>query len=168
MLFIFFFFKQKTAYEMRISDWSSDVCSSDLLVLDPDAPVGQSLRDALDLDDTVFTLKLTPNRADCLSILGVAREVAALTGAPLSRAPRKPVAVQIDEHLPVEIQAPDLCGRFAGRGVRGVNARAATQAWMKASLGRGGQRRISALVDISNYALLEFGRATPVFDLDRI
>src|SRR3546814_10087950 len=121
MLFIFFFFKQKTAYEMRISDWSSDVCSSDLLVLDPDAPVGQSLRDALDLDDTVFTLKLTPNRADCLSILGVAREVAALTGAPLSRAPRKPVAVQIDEHLPVEIQAPDLCGRFAGRVVRGVN-----------------------------------------------
>lgn len=139
-----------------------------LLVLDDDAPVGQGLRDVLDLDDTLFTLKLTPNRADCLSILGVAREVAALTGAELTLPVFEPVAVTLDERLPVTIDAPDLCGRFAGRIIRGVNARAQTPAWMKARLERAGQRSISALVDISNYVMLELGRPTHVFDLQRI
>src|SRR5690606_18137020 len=90
-----------------------------LLELDPGATVGQSLRETLDLDDTLFTLKLTPNRADCLSILGVAREVSALTGAPLALPEAAPAKVDIDDRLPVEVQAPDLCGRFAGRIIRG-------------------------------------------------
>ena len=141
---------------------------SGLLELDQDAPVGASLRAALNLDDTIFTLKLTPNRADCLSILGVAREVSALTGAPLMRPRREPVAATLDERLPVTVQAPDLCGRFAGRVIRGVNARASTPAWMKSRLERAGQRSISALVDISNYVMLELGRPTHVFDLQRI
>jgi len=139
-----------------------------LLELDDDAEVGQSLRQALDLDDTIFTLKLTPNRADCLSILGVAREVAALTGAPLHAPQIQAVPVTLTDTLPVKIEAPDLCGRFAGRIVRGVNARAQTPAWMKTRLERAGQRPVSALVDISNYVMLELGRPTHVFDLRRV
>ncbi|MDS1141678.1 phenylalanine--tRNA ligase subunit beta [Pusillimonas sp. SM2304] len=139
-----------------------------LLMLDDAAPVGASLRDVLDLDDTLFTLKLTPNRADCLSILGVAREVAALTGAALTLPRFEPVDVTLPDRLPVKVDAPDLCGRFAGRIIRGVNARASTPAWMKDRLERAGQRSISALVDISNYVMLELGRPTHVFDLQRI
>ena len=141
---------------------------SGLLELDASAQPGQSIRELLDLDDTLFTLKLTPNRADCLSILGVAREVAALTGAPLVRSPYQPVPVTLEDRLPVTVQAPDLCGRFAGRIIRGVNARAQTPAWMKSRLERAGQRSISALVDISNYVMLELGRPTHVFDLNTI
>ena len=139
-----------------------------LLELPADMVPGQSIREALDLDDTLFTLKLTPNRADCLSILGVAREVAALTGAPLSVPTAVAVPVPLDERLPVKIEAPDLCGRFGGRVIRGVNARAATPVWMKTRLERAGQRSLSALVDISNYVMLELGRPSHVFDLDKI
>lgn len=139
-----------------------------LLVLDQTTQPGQSLREALDLDDTLFTLKLTPNRADCLSILGVAREVAALTGAPLNTPAAKPIDETLQDRLAVDVQAPDLCGRFAGRVIRGVNARAQTPAWMRSRLERAGQRPISALVDISNYVMLELGRPTHVFDLDRV
>jgi phenylalanyl-tRNA synthetase beta chain len=139
-----------------------------LLELQGDFEPGTSLRQALDLDDTLITLKLTPNRADCLSILGVAREVAALTDTPLRLPVRAPVPVQLDERLAVDVQATDLCGRFAGRVIRGVDARAATPAWMKTRLERAGQRCVSALVDISNYILLELGQPTHVFDLDKI
>ena len=139
-----------------------------LLVLPESAEVGISIREALDLDDTLFTLKLTPNRADCLSILGVAREVAALTGAELCMPAMTPADVTLDEVLPVEVLAPDLCGRFGGRVVRGVNARAQTPAWMVERLERAGQRSVSALVDISNYVMLELGRPTHVFDLDKL
>ena len=139
-----------------------------LLELPADLAPGADLRQALDLDDTIFTLKLTPNRADCLSILGVAREVAALTGCDLRPLDAPAVPVTIADRLPVRVQAPDLCGRFAGRIVRGVNARAATPDWMKSRLERAGQRSVSALVDISNYIMLELGRPTHVFDLQRI
>lgn len=139
-----------------------------LLELPTDMAPGQSIREALDLDDTIFTLKMTPNRADCLSILGVAREVAALTGAPLSVPAVKAVPVTLDERLPVKVEAPDLCGRFGGRVIRGVNARAQTPGWMKTRLERAGQRSVSALVDISNYVMLELGRPSHVFDLDKI
>lgn len=139
-----------------------------LLALAGDLAVGTSLREALELDDTIFTVKLTPNRADCLSILGIAREVSALTGCDLRAPTVSTAAVTIADRLLVRIDAPDLCGRFAGRVVRGVNARAATPAWMKSRLERAGQRSVSALVDISNYVMLELGRPTHVFDLQRI
>jgi phenylalanyl-tRNA synthetase beta chain len=142
--------------------------SNGLMELPADAPVGQSIRDFLGLDDLKFTIKLTPNKADCLSVLGVAREVAALTGAPLTLEPTRTVAVNSDEILPVSVSAPDLCGRFAGRVIRGLNARAATPEWMKRRLERSGQRSVSALVDISNYVMLEVGRPSHVFDLARI
>ena len=139
-----------------------------LLELPEDAPLGRNFRDYYQLDDLRFTIKLTPNKADCLSVLGVAREVSALTGVELHPPTFQAVAVNSDEKLPVSIAAPDLCGRFSGRVIRGVNARAATPDWMKQRLERSGQRPISALVDISNYVMLELGRPTHVFDLDKI
>ncbi len=152
-----------SARELGLSDDHSG-----LMVLPADAPVGRSLREALALDDTIFELKLTPNLAHCMSIVGVAREVAALAGIRLPARPVEPVPVTIDDHLPVSIAAPDLCGRFSGRVIRGVDARAPTPAWMRDRLERAGQRSISALVDISNYVLLELGRPTHVFDLGKV
>lgn len=139
-----------------------------LLELPEDAPVGEDIRRYLDLDDQIIEIKMTPNRADCLSILGVAREVAALTGDELHIPSFDPVAVSIDDRLPVEVKAPDLCGRFTGRVVRGINAAAPTPSWMRKRLERSGQRSVSALVDISNYVMLELGRPTHVFDLDKV
>ncbi|MES2831165.1 MAG: phenylalanine--tRNA ligase subunit beta [Pseudomonadota bacterium] len=139
-----------------------------ILVLPVEAPVGKDIRAYLDLDDAILTLKLTPNRADCLSILGVARETSALTGTVLSLPVWQSVAATFDERLPVKLSAPDLCGRFAGRVIRGLDARAKTPEWIKQRLERCGQRCVSALVDISNYVMLELGQPTHVFDLAKI
>jgi phenylalanyl-tRNA synthetase beta chain len=139
-----------------------------LLELAADALLGQDIRVHLDLDDTLFTLKLTPNLAHCLSVYGVAREVAALTGAPL-KAQAFPAASVLDQtRLAVKISAPDLCGRFSGRVVRNVNTKAVTPAWMVDRLARCGQRSVTALVDISNYVMFELGRPSHIFDLDKI
>src|SRR5690606_9397591 len=116
-----------------------------LLELDADAPVGEDLRAYLDLDDTVFTLKLTPNRADCLSIRGVAREVAALTGAPMKPLAFEPVAPTIEDRLAVKVDATRVCGRSAGRGIWGVKARGETPARVARQIGRVGEGSISSL-----------------------
>jgi len=152
-----------SAKELKISEESSG-----LMELPEDAPVGTNIRDYLGLNDLKFTIKLTPNKADCLSVLGVAREVSALTGSPLSLPSARAVAVTTDEVLPAKISAPDLCGRFTGRVIRGLNAKAATPEWMKRRLERSGQRSVSALVDISNYVMLEVGQPSHVFDLSKI
>ena len=139
-----------------------------LLELDDDAPVGADVREVLKLDDTLFTLKLTPNLAHCLSVYGIARELSALTGAPLLQPAFTPVAPVHADTLPVTVEAPDLCGRFSGRIVRKVNTKARTPAWMVERLARCGQRSVSPLVDISNYVMFEFGRPSHIFDLDKI
>ena len=139
-----------------------------LLELDADAPVGQDIREHLRLDDTLFTLKLTPNLAHCLSVYGIAREVSALTGAPLNTPAIASLQPALTDVLPVKVQAPDLCGRFSGRIVRGVNTAATTPAWMVERLARCGQRSVSPLVDISNYVMFEYGRPSHIFDLDAI
>ena len=139
-----------------------------LLELAADALVGQNIREHLELDDTLFTLKLTPNLAHCLSVYGVAREVAALTDTPLKQLAFPSAGCAIAEKLPVKISAPDLCGRFSGRVIRGVNPKAVTPAWMVDKLARCGQRSVTALVDISNYVMFELGRPTHIFDLDKI
>ena len=139
-----------------------------LLELDAAALPGTSLRQWLQLDDTVLTLKLTPNLAHALSVYGVARELSALTGAPLRQPEHPPVAAAHADRLPVQILAPDLCGRFSGRIVRGVDPSARTPDWMLRRLERCGQRSVNALVDISNYVMFEFGRPSHIFDLDRI
>jgi phenylalanyl-tRNA synthetase beta chain len=139
-----------------------------LLILPDDAPVGTSIREYLQLDDTLFTLKLTPNLGHGLSVFGIAREVAALTGAPLLKPSFAPVKVVHADKLPVRIDAPDLCGRFSGRIIRGVDTKAPTPAWMVDRLARCGQRSVTALVDISNYVMFEYGRPSHIFDLDKI
>jgi len=139
-----------------------------LLELAANAPVGQNIREHLNLDDTLFTLKLTPNLAHCLSVYGVAREVSALTGSPLLTPAIAPVAVTNQDKVPVKISAPDLCGRFSGRVVRNVNTKAKTPQWMVDRLARCGQRSVTVLVDISNYVMFEFGRPSHIFDLDKI
>jgi phenylalanyl-tRNA synthetase beta chain len=130
--------------------------------------LGQDIRQHLALDDVLFTLKLTPNLAHCLGIHGVARELSALTGAPLLQPAYPAVPCNTDQVLPVDIAAPDLCGRFSGRVVRFVNPLAPTPGWMVDRLARCGQRSVSALVDISNYVMFELGRPTHIFDLEKI
>ncbi|MEW6513163.1 MAG: phenylalanine--tRNA ligase subunit beta [Pseudomonadota bacterium] len=135
-----------------------------LLPLPDDAPLGQNIRSYLNLDDKLITLKLTPNRADCLSLTGIAREVAALTGAPLTLPAIEPVAAVHDETRGVILDAPAACPRYCGRIVRGVNAKAATPDWMKQRIERCGVRAISALVDVTNYVMLELGQPLHAFD----
>ncbi len=139
-----------------------------LLILDAAAPVGVDVRQHLQLDDTILTLKLTPNLAHGLSVYGIAREVAALTGAPLKQVSFPPVKPTHDATLKVKVEASDLCGRFSGRIVRGVDTTAKTPAWMVDRLVRCGQRSVTALVDISNYVMFEYGRPSHIFDLDKI
>ncbi|RID99417.1 phenylalanine--tRNA ligase subunit beta [Simplicispira hankyongi] len=152
-----------SAKELKLSDDHGG-----LLELASEAPLGANVRDVLALDDTLFTLKLTPNLAHCLSVFGVAREVAALTGSPLMQPNIGSVSANILDTLPVKISAPDLCGRFSGRIVRRVNPRASTPAWMVERLARCGQRSVSPLVDISNYVMFELGRPSHIFDLGKI
>jgi phenylalanyl-tRNA synthetase beta chain len=152
-----------SARELKLSDDHGG-----LLELAADAPLGQSIREHLKLDDMLFTLKLTPNLAHALSVHGIAREVSALTGSPLQVPAITPVQPTHDAKLPVRIEASDLCGRFSGRVVRGVNPKAATPQWMVDRLARCGQRSVSALVDISNYVMFEFGRPSHIFDFDKI
>ncbi len=152
-----------SARELHLSDDHGG-----LLILDDAAEVGVDLRRHLRLDDTLLTLKLTPNLGHCLSVHGIAREVSALTGTPLRTPAIVPAAVRHATRLPVAVEAPELCGRFSGRVIRNVDIRAKTPAWMVDRLARCGQRPVSALVDISNYVMFEYGRPTHIFDLDKI
>ena len=139
-----------------------------LLELAADAPVGIDIRQLLRLDDTIFTLKLTPNLAHALSIFGVARELSALTRSPLKQPRFLRVQAMHSDTLEVNVKAPDLCGRFSGRIVRNVDTRAKTPAWMVERLARCGQRSVTALVDISNYVMFEHGQPSHIFDFDQI
>ena len=141
---------------------------SGLLELPKESKPGTDVRAVLGLEDRVMTLKLTPNRADCLSILGVAREVSALTGTRLETPKIDQIPAKTGVKHPVRISAPEGCGRFAGRVIRSVNAKAPTPRWMKERLERAGQRSISALVDVTNYVMLELGRPLHVYDLDKL
>ena len=138
--------------------------ASGLLILPADAPVGTDIRNYLALDDTIFEIKLTPNRADCLSLQGIAREVGAITGATVSLPAITPVAAQIDEARTLVLKAGDACPLYCGRSIKDVNARAATPEWMRRHLERSGLRSISALVDITNYVMLELGQPLHAFD----
>ena len=135
-----------------------------LLALPADAPIGANVRDYLNLGDTLITLKLTPNRADCLSLTGIAREVAALTGATLRLPVIEPVAATLADTRAVILDAPDVCPRYCGRIVRGVDAKAATPDWIRQRIERCGIRSISALVDVTNYVMLELGQPLHAFD----
>jgi len=135
-----------------------------LLVLEDDAPVGRDIREHLGLDDTILTLKLTPNRGDCLSMLGIARDVAAITGARLTLPPAEPVAVKGTAQRVVSIAVPKACGAYFGRVIGGLDPSARTPAWMVRRLERAGHRAISPLVDITHYVMLERGQPMHAFD----
>lgn len=142
--------------------------SDGLWLLPADAPVGENIRVWAELDDNSLTLKLTPNRADCLSLNGLAREVAALTGSSWA-VPQYPAMTPAhDDTRAVKLTAADGCPRYCGRVIRGINPQAATPEWMKRRLERSGTRSISAVVDITNYVLLEMGQPLHAFDLSKI
>lgn len=136
-----------------------------LLPLPHDAVPGQDVRALLRLDDVSLTLKLTPNRADCLSVAGVAREVAALNNLAV-RGPDEAAVASRSEHIfPVQVMAPAACPRYCGRVVTGVDPNVPTPLWLRERLRRSGVRSISAVVDVTNYVLLELGQPLHAFDL---
>jgi phenylalanyl-tRNA synthetase beta chain len=139
-----------------------------LMVLPADAPVGEDFRSWLNLDDTLITLKLTPNRADCLSMQGLAREVGAITGAEVRLPQVAEVANRIQDTLPVQVEASEACPLYLGRVVRGIDAQAQTPRWMAERLERSGIRPLLAPVDITNYVLLELGQPMHAFALSRL
>ena len=152
-----------SARELGVSDDASG-----LLVLPPDAPAGQDIRRYLDLDDRLLTLKLTPNRADCLSLTGIAREVSALTDTPAVYPPAAATPVTTEARREIVLDAPDACPLYCGRVIAGVDAKAPTPEWMKRRLERSGIRSISALVDITNYVMLETGQPLHAFDNEKL
>lgn len=139
-----------------------------IIELPLDAPVGTDIREFLKLDDTIIEISVTPNRADCLGILGVARDVAVINQLPLVEPEINPVKASVDATISIDVQAPQACPRYQGRVVKGINVKAATPLWMREKLRRCGIRSIDAVVDITNFVLLELGQPMHAFDLNRI
>jgi phenylalanyl-tRNA synthetase beta chain len=129
---------------------------------------GTPLREALRLDDTILTLNVTPNRGDVLSVLGVAREVAAIAARKLTPPALEPVPPATRERFAVRLEAPAACPRFAGRVVQGVNPAARTPLWMRERLRRAGLRPLRPVVDVTNYVMLELGQPLHAYDLRRL
>ncbi|MDF3196963.1 phenylalanine--tRNA ligase subunit beta [Pseudomonas sp. 1928-m] len=152
-----------SASELQISEDNDG-----LMELPADAPVGQDIRVYLDLDDASIEVDLTPNRGDCLSLAGLAREVGALYAAPVARPVIAAVVPSHDEVRPVEVLAPQACPRYLGRVVRNVDLSKPTPLWMVERLRRADVRSIDAAVDITNYVMLELGQPLHAFDLAEI
>jgi phenylalanyl-tRNA synthetase beta chain len=152
-----------SAKELGLAD-----ASGGILELPADAPIGTGLREYLDLDDAILELNVTPNRGDAMSVLGIAREVAALNGRALGPARFDPVSQARDDVLEVSLDAPAACPRFAGRVIRGIDPRATAPLWMRERLRRAGLRSISLLVDVTNYVLIELGQPMHAYDLAKV
>ena len=149
--------------ELGISDDHNGI-----IELPADAPIGTDIREYLKLDDNTIEISVTPNRADCLGIIGVARDVAVLNKSPLNEPEIAPVAATINDTLPIVVEAQEACPRYLGRLVKGINVKAPTPLWMKEKLRRCGIRSIDAVVDVTNYVLLELGQPMHAFDSDRL
>ena len=152
-----------SADELKISDDHSGI-----IELPADAPVGQCLREYLDLNDVAIEVDLTPNRGDCLSLTGLAREVGALYNSAVAYPHIKEIAASHDQVIPVELQAPQACPRYVGRIIRNVDLSRPTPAWMVSRLERSGVRSIDPAVDVTNYVMLELGQPMHAFDLAQI
>ena len=139
-----------------------------IMELAADAPVGTNLRDYLNLDDQIIDVDLTPNRGDCLSIKGLAREVGVLNKAPVEFVSVKPVPATIDDTFPVVLEAPQACPRYLGRVIRNVDVTAQSPLWMVEKLRRAGIRSIDPVVDVTNYVLIELGQPLHAFDLAKL
>ena len=139
-----------------------------LLPLAADAEVGRDIREHFDLDDTVIEVDLTPNRGDCLGMVGVAREVGVLNSCAVTEPEIAEVPATVDDAFPIRVDAPADCPRYLGRVIRGLDPKAETPLWMVERLRRGGIRSLGLLVDITNYLLLELGQPMHAFDLRRL
>lgn len=142
--------------------------SDGLLELPADAPVGCDIREYLSLDDRITEIDLTPNRGDCLSIAGIARELGVLNRCDVQGPVMEPVTAQIDDQLSIQVEAADDCPRYLGRVIRGVDPEATTPLWMQERLRRGGIRSLGPLVDVTNYILLELGHPMHAFNLSAV
>ncbi len=150
-----------SARELGLSDDHSG-----LMELPADAPVGEDLRDYLDLDDYAIEVELTPNRADCLSIRGLAQDVSASCNTTLKLPEVSPVEASIPDSIAVSLEDAEDCPRYVGRIIRGINPNAPTPLWMVEALRRSGIRSISATVDATNFVLMELGQPMHAFDFD--
>ncbi len=142
-----------------------DIESDGIIELPLDAPIGQSVREYLDLDDAVIDVDLTANRADCLGMVGLAREVGVLNRQAVTEPTWQAVEASIDASVTIDNQAPASCPRYLGRVVKNVDVSAETPLWMQEKLRRSGIRSIDPIVDITNYVLIEFGQPMHAFDL---
>ena len=148
-----------SAVELGLGDESDGIMS-----LSQDAEVGSPLVDFLELPDAIIDLDLTPNRGDCFSVLGIARDVSALTGAELKDPSVAAIAATIKDTHPVELVEPAGCPRFAGRVIRGIDTNARSPVWLTERLRRVGLRAISPVVDITNFVMLELGQPLHAYD----
>ena len=139
-----------------------------LFELPAGAPVGADLRGYLGLNDQLIEVDLTPNRGDCLSLRGLARETGVLNSHPVTSPDLTPVPSSIEDVLPVELQAPASCPRYAGRVIRGINIKAESPLWLQEKLRRSGLRSIDPVVDVTNYVMLELGQPMHAFDLSTL
>ena len=142
--------------------------SDGLMELAADAPVGEDVRDYLQLDDNIIEVDLTPNRADCLSVMGIAREVGLLNDMPVNALSYDKVTPAIDDTFPIELVAADRCPRYVGRVIAGVDLSRPSPLWLREKLRRAGVRSIDAVVDVTNYVLQELGQPLHAFDLDKL
>ena len=136
--------------------------------LGEEAPVGADLRAHAELDASIFEIDLTPNRGDCLSLRGLARELAAATGEPVQARPPEPVVPAVDDRFQVTLSTPTACPRYAGRVIRGVDPKAESPRWLRRRLEQSGVRPIQPLVDVTNLVMLEFGQPMHAFDLAKL
>ena len=139
-----------------------------LMELPDDAPIGQDIREYLQLDDTIIELDLTPNRGDCLSITGIARELGVLNKCEVTEQLWEPYKQTITDEFPVQIEADEACTHYTGRVIKSINPKAQTPLWMLERLRRGGIRGLSPVVDITNYVMLELGQPMHAFDLQKL
>lgn len=142
-----------------------DLDSSGIIELPADAPVGACVREYLQLNDEIIDIDLTPNRADCLSLAGVAREVGVLNQQDVNWPEIPAVPASIDDKINITLDAADACSRYLGRVVKNIDVRATTPLWMQEKLRRSGIRSIDPVVDITNFVLLEWGQPMHAFDL---
>ena len=150
------------------SELGIDVDADGIIELPLDAPVGTNLREYLDLDDKAIEISLTPNRADCLSIAGVAREVGVVNKQVVNQPHFDAVPATISDKVQIELKAPEACPRYLLRVVKNVNVKAQSPIWLQEKLRRCGIRSIDPIVDITNYVLLELGQPMHAFDASKV
>lgn len=142
--------------------------SEGIIELPEDAPIGEDLRQYLNLDDTIIELSITPNRGDCLSIAGIAREVSALQNCPIHEPGLIPIVESITDTQKVAIDSPEACGQYVGRIIKNINPDVKAPRWLTERVNRAGTRAIFPVVDVTNYILNELGQPLHAFDLDTI